>query len=59
MLVVVHPQVEFANIAAITFRAIVAADQPNGLRKGQELTLPGRLEFGFRDGAIAKITDIS
>ena len=46
-------------VAAITFRAVVAADLPNGLRKGQVLNLSGRSVFEFREGAISKITDIS
>lgn len=46
-------------IAAIAFRAVVAADLPNGLKKGQVLNLSGRSEFEFQDGAISKITDIS
>jgi len=44
--------------AAIAFRAVVARDLPNGLKKGQVLTLSGRSEFEFKDGAISKITDI-
>jgi hypothetical protein len=46
-------------VASIGFRAVVAKDLPNGLRKGQVLNMPGRSEFEFRDGAISKITDIS
>jgi len=46
-------------VASIGFRAIVARDLPNGLKKGQVLNLSGRTEFEFRDGAIFKITDIS
>ncbi len=46
-------------VATITFRAVVAADLPNGLKKGQVLSLAGRSEFEFQDGAISKITDIS
>jgi hypothetical protein len=46
-------------VATIAFRAIVAADLPNGLKKGQVLNLSGRSEFEFMDGAIFKITDIS
>jgi hypothetical protein len=46
-------------VASIAFRAVVASDLPNGLRKGQFLSLSGRSEIEFRDGAIAKITDIS
>ncbi len=45
-------------VATIAFRAVVAADLPNGLKKGQVLNLSGRSEFEFQDGAISKITDI-
>ena len=46
-------------VASIAFRAVVATDLPNGLKKGQVLNLSGRSEFEFQDGAIFKITDIS
>lgn len=46
-------------VATIAFRAVVAADLPSGLKKGQVLNLSGRSEFEFRDGAIFKITDFS
>lgn len=46
-------------VATIAFRAVVAADLPNGLKKGQVINLSGRTEFEFQDGAISKITDIS
>lgn len=46
-------------VATIAFRAVVAADLPNGLKKGQVLNLSGHSEFEFQDGAISKITDIS
>jgi hypothetical protein len=46
-------------IATIAFRAVVAADQHNGLKKGQVLNLSGRSEFEFQDGMISRITDIS
>ena len=46
-------------VATIAFHAVVAADLPNGLKKGQVLNLSGRSEFEFEDGAISKITDIS
>ncbi len=45
--------------ASIGFRAVVANDLPNGLKKGQVLNLSGRSEFEFLDGLISKITDIS
>ena len=54
-----EPQGSVAVAAAIAFRAVVAADLPNGLKKGQVLNLSGRSEFEFDDGAISKITDIS
>ncbi|MRS05505.1 nuclear transport factor 2 family protein, partial [bacterium] len=46
-------------VASINFRAVVASDLPNGLKKGQVLNLSGRSEFEFKDGVISKITDIS
>lgn len=46
-------------VATIAFRAVVAADLPNGLKKGQILNLSCRSEFEFQDGTISKITDIS
>lgn len=46
-------------IATIDFRAVVAADQPNGLKKGQVLNFSGRSEFEFQNGSISKITDFS
>lgn len=46
-------------VATIAFRAVVAADLPDGLKKGQVLNLSGRSEFEFQDGTISKITDIS
>ena len=46
-------------VATIAFRAVVAADLPNGLKKGQVLNLSGRSEFEFQDGTISRVTDIS
>ena len=46
-------------VATIAFCAVVAADLPNGLKKGQVLNLSGRSEFEFQDGMISKITDMS
>ena len=46
-------------VATIAFRAVVAADLPNGLKKGQVLNLSGRSEFEFQDGTTSRITDIS
>jgi hypothetical protein len=43
----------------IAFRAIIARDLPNGLKKDQVLELAGRTDFEFKDGLIFKITDIS
>ena len=46
-------------IASIDFRAVIASDLPNGLKKGEILNFSGRSEFEFQDRAISKITDIS
>lgn len=46
-------------LVSVAFRAVVANDLPNGLKSGQVLSLSGRSEFEFRDGAIYNITDIS
>ncbi|WP_374165256.1 nuclear transport factor 2 family protein [Arcticibacter sp. MXS-1] len=43
----------------IGYRAVLAIDFPNGLKKGQELNLSGRSVFAFRDGKIVKLTDLS
>lgn len=50
---------ETRAVASIGFRAVVANDLPNGLKKGQILSLSGRSEFEFSDGVISRITDIS
>lgn len=46
-------------IASIGFRAVVANDLPNGLKKGQVLELSGRSEYEFLGGLISRIKDIS
>jgi hypothetical protein len=46
-------------VGTIAFSAVVARDLPSGLKKGQVLSLSGRSEFEFKEGAISKITDIS
>lgn len=46
-------------VATIAFRAVVAVDLPNGLKKGQVLEFSGRSEFKFHEGKISSITDIS
>lgn len=40
-------------------QATVAANLPNGLKKGQELSLAGKSVFEFRDNKIIRLTDIS
>lgn len=50
---------ESQAVATIAFRAVVARDLPNGLKRGEVLNLSGRSEFEFKDGAIFKLTDIS
>lgn len=43
----------------IDYRAILAVDFPNGLKKGQELKLSGKSVFEFEKNKIIKLTDIS
>ncbi len=45
--------------ADIAFTGVLAADLPNGMKKGEIFKLNGRSEFRFRDGKICSITDIS
>lgn len=47
-----------ANIS-VEFQGVLAVDLPNGLHKGECMTLSGRSEFVFCDGKLSKITDIS
>ena len=46
-------------IITVKFSAVIAADLPNGMKRGQELNLVGRTEFTFRDGKILQIIDVS
>ena len=43
----------------ILYKAILAMDLPNGLKKGNALTLAGRSLFSFSGDKINSITDIS
>ncbi len=43
----------------ISFNAVLAADFPNGLRKGEELNLKGKSVFRFSGYKIIKLKDIS
>lgn len=44
---------------SITYRAIAAMDFPNGLKKGEEISLNGKSIFEFSDdGKIIRLTDI-
>jgi hypothetical protein len=43
----------------IGYRAILAMDFPNGLKKGQELNLLGKSIFEFQEKKIIRLTDIS
>ena len=43
----------------IDYWAIAAMDFPNGIKKGQELSLQGKSVFEFGSKGITKITDIS
>ena len=42
---------------AITYRATLATDLPNGMRSGDTIELSGASEFRFRDGKIVSIID--
>ena len=44
---------------AIGYRAVLAMDFPNGLKKGQELNLSGKSVFEFDGDKIIRLTDIS
>ncbi|MFU1856609.1 nuclear transport factor 2 family protein [Sphingobacterium sp. NGMCC 1.201703] len=44
----------------ISYKAIAAMDFPNGLKKGDEITLKGKSVFEFsEDGKISRLTDIA
>ncbi len=43
----------------IDYKAILAIDLPNGLKKGDTLKLKGKSEFEFENGKIKTITDKS
>ena len=43
----------------IIFHAVLAADFPNGLRKGEELNLKGKSVFRFSGDKILELKDIS
>lgn len=43
----------------IEYKAILAIDLPNGLRKGDALQLQGKSVFTFRDNKIIALKDIS
>ena len=43
----------------IEYKAMVAIDLPNGLKKGDVLQMAGKSVFTFSDSAITALTDIS
>ena len=43
----------------IAYHAVLAADQPNGMKRGDELNLNGKSVFKFSNDKIVGITDIS
>lgn len=52
----------FADVGAgatieVQYNAVLAADLPNGMKKGQVLDLVGRSAFIFQDGLIRQISD--
>lgn len=50
-----HQQVE----AAIDYQAVLAIDLPNGLKKGERITLKGKSIFNFENDLIVLIEDHS
>jgi hypothetical protein len=51
----IHNRIEIE----IGYRAVLAMDFPNGLKKGQELNLSGKSIFEFDGDKITRLTDIS
>jgi hypothetical protein len=43
----------------IDYKAVLAMDFPNGLKKGQEINLTGTSVFEFAGNKVIKLTDIS
>jgi hypothetical protein len=60
-----HQTMEYLEIneektkVKISFKGVLAADLPNGLKAGHAIELNGRSEFQFKDGKISVIIDIS
>ena len=46
-------------VIGISYKAILAIDLPNGLKKGDTLELKGESNFEFENGKIKRITDKS
>ena len=44
---------------AIKFKAVLAADLPNGMKAGNSLNLEGKSIFEFKDGKLWRIEDYS
>lgn len=44
---------------AIRYQATLAIDLPNGMKKGEELSMKGKSIFRFFEGKIFSLTDIS
>lgn len=47
------------STVTIDYHAVLAVDFPNGMKKGEELTLQGRSVFKFVGEKIIRLTDIS
>lgn len=43
----------------IAYRAVLAMDFPNGMKRGEELNLKGKSVFEFLDNKILKLCDVS
>lgn len=44
---------------AISYKGTLAIDLPNGMKKGEELSMKGKSVFRFLEGKIISLTDIS
>lgn len=54
----IEDQGELVTVA-IKFKAVLAADLPNGMKAGDSLTLEGKSIFEFKDGKLWRIKDYS
>lgn len=53
-----EPALERTTIG-VSFEGTLAADLPNGMKKGETVRMFGRTDFAFQDDMIVRITDVS